>query len=120
MLPAHKILPSPILGVLSLIALTIARVARYSKELRGGWRKTYVITAMVSFYFNVFVPVVQSFLKVPLLHALAPNSSEPPFAIAQAIVLLVSIVLTVLAVKKFRAAAPETLQPPLTPGSTLA
>ena len=107
-LPAHKILPSHILGVLSLIALAFACVARYSKKMQGGWRKTYVITAMISFYFNVFVLVVQSFLKVPALHALAPTGSEPPFAIAQSIVLIAFIVLTVLAVKKFRSVVPPS------------
>ncbi len=113
-------MPSHILGVLSVIALTIACVARYSKKIRGGWLKTYVVTAMVSFYGCVFVLVVQSFLKVPSLHALAPNGSAPPFAVAQSIVLLVFIVLTVLAVRKFRAVARETMQPTLTPGTTLA
>jgi hypothetical protein len=119
-LPAHKLLPSHIVGALSLIALAIACVARYSKKMQGGWRKTYVIFAMISLYFNVFVFVVQLFLKVPSLHKLAPNGSEPPFAITQSIVLLAFIILTVLAAKKFRDAARETAQGPLTPGSTLA
>ena len=107
-LPAHTILPSHILGVVSLIALAIACVARYSKKMQGGWRKTYVISAMISFYFNVFVLVAQSFLKVPSLHALAPNGSEPPFAVAQSIVLIAFIVFTILAVKKFRSVVPAT------------
>ena len=104
-LPAHKILPSHILGILSLIALAIACVARYPKKMHGGWRQTYVIAAMISFYFNVFVLVAQSFMKVPSLHALAPNGSEPPFAVAQSVVLIVFVVFTGLAVKKFRSAA---------------
>jgi hypothetical protein len=107
-LPAHKILPSHILGVLSLIALAIACVARYAKKMQDGWRKTYVISAMISFYFNVFVLVAQLFLKVPSLHSLAPNGSEPPFAIAQSIVLIAFAVFTVLAVKKFHSAATAT------------
>lgn len=119
-LPAHKILPSHILGVLSLIALAIACVARYSKKMQGGWLITYVISAMISFYFNVFVLVAQAFLKIPALHALAPSGSEPPFAIAQSIVLIVFIAFTALAVKKFRPSAAAAAQTPLTPGSTLA
>jgi len=75
--------PSHILGILSLIALAIACVVRYSKRMQGGWRATYVITAMVSLYFNVFVLIAQSFMKVPALHALAPTGSESPFAIIQ-------------------------------------
>ena len=107
-LPAHKILPSHVLGVLSLIALAIACVARYAKKMQGGWRKTYVISAMFSFYFNIFVLVAQSFMKVPALHALAPQGSEPPFAIAQAVVLLAFAGFTVRAVRKFRSAASAT------------
>jgi len=103
-LPAHKILPSHVLGVLSLIALAIACVARYAKKMQGGWRKTYVITAVISLYFNVFVLIAQSFLKVRVLHALAPTGSEPAFAVAQGLNLILFIVLTIFAVRKFRPA----------------
>src|SRR4029434_2738429 len=78
------------------------------KKMQGGWQKSYVIAAMISFYFNVFVLVVQSFRKVPALHALAPNGSEPPFAIAQSIVLVAFVVFTILANKKFRRAVSQT------------
>jgi len=103
-LPAHKILPSHILGILSLIALAIAWVARYSKQMQGGWLKTYVITAMISLYFNVFVLIAQSFMKVPSLHALAPRGSEPPFAVAQGVNFVLFLILTIFAAKKFRPA----------------
>ena len=65
----------------------------------------YVVTAVVALYFNVFVLVVQSFLKVPALNALAPNGSEPPFAIAQGIVLVAFVALGTLAVRRFRRTA---------------
>jgi hypothetical protein len=48
------------------------------------------------------VLVVQSFLKIPALHALAPNGSEPPFAIAQGAVLLFYVAIGYLAVRRFR------------------
>jgi hypothetical protein len=99
--PFTHLLPSHIVGVLSLIALAIAILARYSRRLAGGWRKTYVITAMIALYFNVFVLVVQSFEKVPALNALAPTQKEPPFVIAQLLVMIAFIVLTVFAVKRF-------------------
>jgi hypothetical protein len=102
LLPAHKILPSHILGVLSLIALAIAIYARYSKQLGGGWKSAYVITAVISLYFNVFVLIAQAFMKVPSLHAMAPTGSEPPFLEAQVACMVIFIVLCVLAVKKFR------------------
>jgi len=95
------IMPSHIVGIISLAVLALTTFALYSGRLRGFWRPVYVIGAIVSLYLNVFVLVVQSFLKVPMLHALAPNGSEPPFAIAQGIVLVLFIVLGVFAVKRF-------------------
>lgn len=98
--PFNGVTPAIKLGIISLVVLTIAAVARYPLHL--AWRKTYVIGACAGLYFNVFVLVVQSFEKVPALRALAPTQKEPPFAIAQIAVLLAFIVLTTLAVKKFR------------------
>jgi uncharacterized membrane protein SirB2 len=70
--------------------------------MAGGWRKTYVISAILALYFNCFVLVVQSFEKVQLFHDLAPTQKEPPFAISQLVLLIVFIVLGVMAVKRFR------------------
>ena len=103
--PVAHLLPSHIVGILSLLVLGIAIPSLYVFHLSGGWRKTYVITAAIALYFNCFVLVVQSFQKIPALHALAPAGKEPPFAIAQLALLVAFIVLTTLAVKKFRAAA---------------
>src|SRR3954451_5645888 len=71
-LVADKLLPSHIIGALSLLLLAIACIARYAMQLAGAWRSIYVVTAMTSLYLNVFVLIIQSFLKVPALHALAP------------------------------------------------
>jgi hypothetical protein len=94
--------PGIAIGILSLIVLAVAILARYRRHLVGGWRRTYVITAVIALYFNVFVLVVQLFEKVPSLHALAPKGSEPPFAITQGIVMVVFIAAGVAAVKGFR------------------
>lgn len=104
--PFHEFLPSHGVGILSLILLGVAIAALRTGQLKGGWRKTYVITAMIAEYFNVFVLIIQLFQKVPALHALAPTQSEPPFAIVQLAVLLVFIALTVMAVKRFQAPTP--------------
>ena len=77
--------------------------ARYARHLAGRWRSTYVICAVAALYFNVFVLVVQSFMKVPGLHDAAPTQSEPPFAITQLVVLATFVVLGVLAVRRFKA-----------------
>jgi hypothetical protein len=105
MFPVHQFLPSHAIGILSLIVLAIAIVARYRYGLAGGWRRTYVITAIIALYFNVFVLIAQLFMKVPLLNALAPTQSEPPFQIAQGAALVLFVILAIFAVRQFRPAA---------------
>jgi hypothetical protein len=99
--PFEHLLPAHIVGILSLLVLAIAIAARYVFHMVGAWRRTYVITAAIALYFNVFVAVVQSFLKIPTLHALAPEGKEPPFLVAQVIVILIFIGLTIRATKRF-------------------
>lgn len=96
------ILPSHIVGAISLVLLAVAAAAYYGFALRGFWRVAYVVTGVMAFWLNVFVLVAQLFLKVPALHALAPKGSEPPFAIAQCLVLVVFIVLGYFAARRFR------------------
>lgn len=97
--PFHGVTPAIKLGIISLIVLAIAGVARYPLHL--AWRRSYVIAACAALYFNVFVLVVQSFEKIPALRALAPTQKEPPFAVAQLTVLAGFLVLTFLAVRRF-------------------
>ena len=101
--PFTQLLPSHIIAILSLVLLAIACLALYGMKLSGAWRWIYVVTAMTSLYLNVFVLVIQSFLKVPFLHALAPSvpPSEPPFAVVQGLVLLFFVIAIVGAVKRF-------------------
>jgi hypothetical protein len=100
--PFEHLLPSHIVGIISLFFLAIAILARYVLHMDGVWRSIYVVCAMLALYLNVFVLVVQSFSKVPALKALAPTQKEPPFLIAQLIIMTAFIVITILAVKKFR------------------
>jgi hypothetical protein len=93
--------PPHVIGLISLLLLVLAILARYSYHLAGSWRWIYIVTAMLALYFNVFVGVVQAFQKLPLLQPLAPTGTEPPFAIAQALVLLAFVGFTVLALKRF-------------------
>ncbi len=103
--PFDHLLPSHKVGIISLVVLTIAILARYAFHLAGSWRWIYVVTASIALYLNVFVLVVQSFMKVPALNALAPTQTEPPFLVAQIVVMLIFIGLTILAVKRFRVQA---------------
>jgi hypothetical protein len=100
--PFERLLPSHILGIISLPVLAIAIFARYGRHLAGGWRSTYVVTAVLALYLNVFVLVAQIFMKVPAAHALAPTGKEPPFLAVQLIVMAIFVVLGIFAVKKFR------------------
>src|SRR5450759_2006709 len=102
MFPFHKFLPSPVVGVLSVVVPAIAILARYSRHLAGGWRRTYVISAVIALYLNVFVLIVQLFEKVPALNALAPPQSEQPFKITQVVVMAIFVVLGIFAAKGFR------------------
>ena len=102
-LPAKGFMPSHAVGIISVVALALAYFALYGGKLNGGWRRTFVITATLAQYFNVFVLVAQLFAKVPALKALAPTQSEPPFAVAQGIVLIVFLGLGFLAVRRFPA-----------------
>jgi magnesium-transporting ATPase (P-type) len=94
-------LPSHAVGILSLVVLGIALLARYRFHLAGAWRRTYVITALIALYFNVFVLVAQMFQKMPALKALASMQSEGPFKVSQFIVLVLFVLLTIRAAAKF-------------------
>ena len=101
-----KFLPSHAIGILSLVLLAIACFALYSQNLSGMWRWVYVVTALVSLYLNMFVLVIQSFLKIPALPAMAPGNppSGPVFAVVQLIVLAFFAFMIVRAVKRFHPA----------------
>jgi hypothetical protein len=100
--PFDRLLPSHILAILSLAALLIAILARYAFAMEGAWRWLYVVAAVLSLWFNVFVLVAQGFGKIPALNALAPTQSEPPFLIAEAAGLAIFVLLAVVAIRKFR------------------
>ena len=102
--PFEKLLPSHMVGILSLVLLAIACLALYVMKLSGAWRWIYVLTALASLYFNVFVLVIQSFLKVPALTALAPGNppSGPVFAVVQGIVLVFFVVMIIGAMRRYR------------------
>jgi hypothetical protein len=102
--PFHGVTPGIVIGVLSILLLLAAILARYSFHLAGPWRSTYVLCSVVALWFNVFILIVQMFEKVPALHALAPTQSEAPFKIAQLATLALFIALGVFAVKKFHVA----------------
>jgi len=100
--PADRVLPSHIVGAISLVLLSAAIYARYARHLSGLWRPVYVVGAVSALYLNLFVLVVQAFLRVPALRAMAPTQSEPPFQVAQLVLLAISVLVGVAATIRFR------------------
>jgi len=103
-LVSDKLLPSHIIGGLSLVLLLIACIALYAMKLSGSWRWIYAVTALLALYFNVFVLVIQSFLKIPALTAIAPGNppSGPVFAVVQGVVLVFFVLMIIGAWRRFR------------------
>jgi hypothetical protein len=99
--PFEKVLPSHIVGGISLVILAVALLAVYAYRLAGPWRAAYVASAVAALYLNTFVLVVQAFLKVSFLHAIAPTQQDPAFIIAQAVLLVVFVGIGFLVLKSF-------------------
>ena len=102
--PLTAIGPPHIVGAISLVVLAVALFALYGRKLAGPWRVVYVVAAVLALYLNVFVGVVQSFAKVTYLNKLAPTGSEPPFGVAQVIVLILFVVIGFLATRRYHPA----------------
>ena len=105
--PSDGFGPSHIIGVLSLVVLAVALLARYVTRLAGASRWIYVAAALLALYLNVFVGIVQAFQKLAVLQALAPTQSEPPFLYTQLAVLAIFVVLAIIALVRFRPAPPQ-------------
>jgi hypothetical protein len=94
--------PPKVIGLISLIVLALAILGLYTYKLAGSWRGTYVICSIIALYFNCFVLVVQTFQKVEFFHSLAPTQKEPPFAVAQAALLILFVGLGIAAFRRFK------------------
>ncbi len=105
--PFNGVTPGIVVGIISLVVLAIAIVARYPRRLSGVWRPIYAVSAVAALYLNFFVLIVQSFLKIPVLHEAAPNQTEAPFAIAQLVALVLFALLAFGSAKRFRGATVE-------------
>jgi hypothetical protein len=101
--PFRTLLPSHMVGALSLLILPVAIAARYWKHLTGAWRQVFVVSTVLALYFNVFVLLVQLFQKTPALIVIAPTQKEPPFLVTQLVVLALFVWLGRAAVRGFRA-----------------
>jgi hypothetical protein len=100
--PLHHVTPAISLGIISIGVLTLALYALYSRKLAGAWRLVFLLSAVLALYLNFFVFIVQMFLKVPWLRAVAPTQKEPPFIIAQALALALFAGISISASRRFR------------------
>lgn len=104
--PFNGFTPAIGVGILCILIFIPTLYAKYRTGLTGVWRLVYVVGSTALLYFNCFVLIVQSFLKVPALHALAPAGNDPPFAIAQAVLLVIAIAFGILGARRFRTGVP--------------
>ncbi|RZF64390.1 hypothetical protein EWE75_11605 [Sphingomonas populi] len=86
--PPKPIGPPHIFGAVSLVLLAVALYALYGARLGGGWRRVYLATTLIAQWLNMVVLVVQSYQKIPALHALAPTGGEPAVLLSQTAVLI--------------------------------
>ena len=86
--PIVAFTPALGVGIFSTLILGVACWAWYVRKLTGSASSIYAVTATIGLWLNLFVLVVQSFLKIPTLNALAPHGNEPPFAAAQGVLLI--------------------------------
>jgi hypothetical protein len=111
--PFVQFLPSHGVGIISLLILPVAVAGRYFFHLKGAWSWLYTVSSVTALYLNVFVLIVQLFLKVPALRALAPTQTEPTFALAQGLNLILFVWLGVVVTLRAKRAAlkvPATAQ----------
>jgi hypothetical protein len=109
--PFHRLMPSHVVGLISLVALSVTIFARYGRHLAGPWRRVYAAGAVFSLYLNFFVLIAQAFAKVPALKSTTPTQSEPPFLVAQGAALVIFLVLGIAATVRFRPAISEGAVP---------
>jgi hypothetical protein len=102
--PFTRLLPSHVVGAVSLVVLAVVLYARYVRAEQGRWARVFVVGSVLALWLNVFVLVAQLFAKVPALHDLAPTQTEPPFGVTQLVVLAVFVMLGLRAMKRARTA----------------
>jgi hypothetical protein len=99
--PFHTVTPAIIVGSLCVLIFIPTALARYSFHLAGIWRSVFIVGAMVLLFFNCLVLIVQSFQKIPVLNALAPNGNEPPILAAQAALLVACVLVGYFSIRRF-------------------
>jgi hypothetical protein len=94
--------PPHVFGVVTLVVMVPVLLGRYAFGLRGWWRLIYIAGAVVVLWLNAVVGIIQFFQKADFLHALAPTQTEPPFLVAQIVLLVLLLLLAIIAAVRFQ------------------
>lgn len=81
--------PAFLVGIVAALVLLAVLLAERRTDGSRLARRIYAGGMVASLYLLVFVLIAQAFQKVPALARLAPTGTEPAFAVAQIIALLV-------------------------------
>jgi len=100
--PFHGVTPAIIVGGLCVLIFMPTALARYRFHLAGIWRAVFVVGALVLLFFNCLVLIIQSFQKIPVLNALAPNGNEPPIVAVQLALLVACLLAGYFSIRRFR------------------
>jgi hypothetical protein len=103
--PFHGITPAIVVGILSLILLSVSVYSLVRLKLSGRARKVYVVTAHTALYFNFFVLVAQLFQHIPALVELAPHQAGPFFGATQGLIFILFLGLGIGAYRNFGSGA---------------
>lgn len=106
----HHFMPSHAAGIVALLVLAPTVFAYHKYRLAGAWLKVYIVGAIISLYLNVFVLIVQAFLKIPKFHALAPTQHELIFKFVQGWTLVFFVAICILALLRFHPAVKKSGQ----------
>lgn len=98
--PFERFTPAIGVGIFSLLPLIHAFLWRYRGKASDSAAARFAISAAVALWLNLFVLVVQAFLMISALNALAPTGTEAPFLITQGLALMTAAALGVAAWRK--------------------
>jgi hypothetical protein len=99
--PYHGMTPGIEIGLLSMVILLLAVVARYRRGMAGAWRHTYIVSTMIALYLNVLILVIQIFAHLTPLTARTPKQFGILFKLTELAVLVAFVVATHFALKRF-------------------
>jgi hypothetical protein len=78
-MPAYGFSSAQLVGVFSVLILSLAIYGRYVKRLSEIWKPVYIVCAVAGLFLNVLIAVTQSFEHFAFLKRIAPSQDAPTF-----------------------------------------